>query len=165
MNSFINSNVKIALFVLSLRTLLLVFLLILVEIWNLLCFCIRPVGRHWICKWILLQTSAEAGQVARFPGGRKPKNVVNYSGKIKRYIYCILPKRQISHSIILMEIFVERVMTPTRCNCHVMIKIIKAMRGKYDIVLNHLGCVLLEVHLPLSHVFLLGWLHICPNYI
>lgn len=60
MNSFKKSNVKISLFVLSLRMFLLVFLLILVEIWNLLCFCIRTVGRHGICKWILLQTSAEA---------------------------------------------------------------------------------------------------------
>lgn len=34
---------------------------------SLLCFCVRPVGRHWICKLGVLQTSAEAGQVAKSP--------------------------------------------------------------------------------------------------
>lgn len=99
---------------------------------------VRPVGTHWLCKWILPETSAEGGQVARFSGGKKSTRMWWNTRKRWKDTYSTPFQRDRYDIPSTWGKYLQREQWPLlQLPCHD--KDNKVRRGKCDIVLSCLG--------------------------
>lgn len=104
------------------------------------CAHVRQVGRHWLCKWLLLETSAEGGQVARFSGAKKKKGPG--CGELLRNdqrMRILHPSKETDMTCHQSDGNICGETNDLCCFRRVVIKTTEAWRGKSDIVFRCLG--------------------------